>query len=222
MKEYGKLCTLIYDLDKKFASDEEIEIYTKHIKSKKDKILEPMCGSGRFYIPLLRSGYDITGFDSSNEMLKSCRKRCQIENLTPNIFNETILNLTNYNKFDHILVPIGSMSLLIEQNELLKSLKNVYKSLNENGFFVFSFLNFNNCEVDETQNWTESMKYPIENMEISCKHKTSYNKDLKIIDMKLMYELMKDDSVLEEEYQDFPMRLFNEENIIRDLKEIGF
>lgn len=222
MKEYGKLCTLIYDLDKKFADNEEIEIYTKHIDSKNDKILEPMCGSGRFYIPLLKSGYNITGFDSSNEMLKSCRKRCRIENLTPNIYNSTIMNLTNFDKFDHILIPIGSVSLLIEPEELTKSFQNIYKSLNDNGYFVFSFLNFNNCDTEETLTWTESMRYPLDNMEICCKQKTSYNKDSDIIDMKLLYELIQNNSVIEEEHQHFPMKLLKEENIISYLKEIGF
>ncbi len=222
MKEYGKLCTLIYDLDKKFADIEEIETYTKHIKSKNDKILEPMCGSGRFYIPLLKSGYNITGFDSSNEMLKSCRKRCEIENLTPNVYNSTIINLTSLDKFDHILIPIGSISLLIEPDELTKSFQNIYQSLNNNGNFVFSFLNFNNCNTEESLIWTESMRYTLDNKEISCKQKTSYNKDLNIIEMKLLYELIQNNSVIEEEYQDFPMKLLKDEYILNNLEEVGF
>ena len=40
--------------------------------------------------------------------------------------------------------------------------------------------------------------------------------------MKLLYELKKEDELIEEEYQDFPMKLYKEEVIEKYLHEIGF
>ena len=34
------------------------------------KILEPLCGSGRFLVPFVERGLDISGIDLSNEMLQ--------------------------------------------------------------------------------------------------------------------------------------------------------
>lgn len=91
MSKYGKLCTLIYDLDKPYAVKEETESYTKFVTSKKDKILEPMCGSGRFYIPFLKDGYNITGFDLSRPMLEACRNKCSKLGMIADIFKADIV-----------------------------------------------------------------------------------------------------------------------------------
>ncbi|MBN2532855.1 MAG: hypothetical protein JXB88_08190 [Spirochaetales bacterium] len=68
---YGKLCTIIYDLDKPMAGEKELSLYKRFVNSKDDPILESMCGSGRFYIPLLKQGYNISGFDLSDEIMNS-------------------------------------------------------------------------------------------------------------------------------------------------------
>jgi SAM-dependent methyltransferase len=70
----GKLCTIFNDLGKSLAAREETGLYTRFVRSKRESILEPMCGSGRFLLPLLQQGYDISGFDLSSDMLDACRK----------------------------------------------------------------------------------------------------------------------------------------------------
>lgn len=52
MSYYGKLCTLMYDIDKPFLPENELSFYKKYLYSKDVEILEPMCGSGRFFIPI--------------------------------------------------------------------------------------------------------------------------------------------------------------------------
>ena len=45
-----------------------MDFYLSYAK-KEMSILEPLCGSGRFFIPFLENGFDIKGVDNSREML---------------------------------------------------------------------------------------------------------------------------------------------------------
>ena len=42
------------------------------------KILEPLCGSGRFLIPFYKRGYDICGTDLSKEMCEMFLYECSV------------------------------------------------------------------------------------------------------------------------------------------------
>ena len=80
---YKTLCTQFYELDKPFAPKEALGWYLNHAKEANGPILEPMCGTGRFLLPLLEKGYSVTGFDYSPDMLEICRKKCEAQGLKP-------------------------------------------------------------------------------------------------------------------------------------------
>ena len=221
MSNYGKLCTIIYDLDKPYAVKEEIEIYSRLVELKNDKILEPMCGSGRFYVPLLKDGYNITGFDLSKDMLEACRKKCSKLKIKPNIFKADVVDYQCGIKYKYIFIPVGSISLLISKNDLRQSLSNVYNCLENNGIFVFSYLGIES-KGEDINEWKEMQNYTIGNKKIICKQKSTYIKDSDILDIKLLYELIQNEVVIENEYQDFPVKLFTEEYLKEILKTIGF
>ena len=54
---YKNLCTEYYELDKPHASEDALQCYLKYADEAKGSILEPMCGTGNFLIPLLEKGY---------------------------------------------------------------------------------------------------------------------------------------------------------------------
>jgi len=221
MSYYGKLCTMIYDLDKPFAVKDEIELYTNSIDSKQARILEPMCGSGRFYIPLLKEGYNITGFDLSQEMLNSCIKKCSKLEIEPKVFKADIVKYKSKEKYDYVFIPIGSISLIIDESDLLQSFINIFECLEKKGIFIFSFLNFNS-KAENIPDWKEIMRYSINGKEIVCKQKLNYIEDSKLLDIKLLYELIQNDTVIEKEKQYFPIKLYNEKYLQEKLFQVGF
>jgi len=75
-KAYGKLCTQFYDLHKPQAQEESLQYYISCAKRCFGPILEPMCGSGRYLIPMMEQGFSIQGFDSSPSMLEACKEKC--------------------------------------------------------------------------------------------------------------------------------------------------
>ncbi len=65
---YGSLCTEMYEILQEQAPQNELDFYLSYAEKGK-KILEPLCGSGRFLVPFLERGFDISGMDLSGEML---------------------------------------------------------------------------------------------------------------------------------------------------------
>ena len=82
---YRALCTEYYELDKPSAPKDALECYLHYAKEANGPILEPMCGTGRFLIPLLEHGYAVTGFDYSPYMLDVCRRKCEERGLITNL-----------------------------------------------------------------------------------------------------------------------------------------
>lgn len=118
---YGTLCTEFYDADKQFAAAEELKLYQEQFR-KSDLLLEPMCGSGRLLIPLLQTGYNVHGFDSSKVMLESCRKRAAQLNLIPSLGQHDVENFPLEQKYNGIIIPLGSFQLLYPREAAHKSL----------------------------------------------------------------------------------------------------
>ena len=71
---YGSLCTEMYEILHEQAPQDELDFYLSYAEKGK-KILEPLCGSGRFLIPFLERGFDIFGMDLSEEMLGKLKRK---------------------------------------------------------------------------------------------------------------------------------------------------
>lgn len=221
MSYYGKLCTLMYDMDKPFAPKDELAFYKKYLGSKNTNILEPMCGSGRFYIPVLKEGYKIDGFDISQDMLQACIDKCKEIGIEPSVSIQDISNFNLNKKYDLIFIPCGSICLLITNEKVSKSLSNMYWHLNEGGSFLVSFLN-ENARSENIDEFVETKRKPVDGFLLIEYWKVQYNSDTNVMDYKLKYELIKDDSVVEEEYMDFPIKLYSENEFTEFLLAAGF
>ena len=71
---YGHLCTEMYEILHEKASQDELDFYLSYAECGK-KILEPLCGSGRFLVPFTERGVDICGMNLSGEMLGKLKQK---------------------------------------------------------------------------------------------------------------------------------------------------
>lgn len=133
---YMKLCTEYYDLTKPEADIKEVNFYENLLKTSKGPILEAMCGSGRLLIPLLKKGLVLEGVDNSSSMLQSCKKRCSDQNLSIQLYNQSLNNLHLPKKFGLIFIAIGSFQLISDRIEALQILKQLRSSLLPKGTLV--------------------------------------------------------------------------------------
>jgi SAM-dependent methyltransferase len=106
---YKKLCARFYDIDHPSPPPDEFAFYRDILGEVDGPVLEPMCGSGRFLVPLLEHGCDIYGFDGSSAMIDACRNRL---NGDERIQLATFESFNSPNAFQACIIPAGSFSLL--------------------------------------------------------------------------------------------------------------
>ncbi len=211
---YGSLCSWFYDIDKPTAPKKELDFYLSFAK-KGDKILEPMCGSGRFLIPFLQQGYDIDGFDLSVDMVDRCIKKLKDANIDADI---TISDFNNYiptKKYNYIFIAASSLSLLTEKNDVIKAINLMKSCLDENGLIIVSVeTNFGKEHINNpnfifaTNDYTPGKSVMYGDIKITTKGRSIYNSEKGVSLSEGVYELYENNVFIRNEYEDFALKLY--------------
>jgi len=112
------------------------EYFQNEIKNAGGKVLEIGVGTGRLFINALNQGADIYGLDISESMLEVLYKKIQQEKHY-RISLQNIIDFAFDFKFDLIIAPFRVVMHLLDKEEQIKAIDNVYKHLNNNGRFIF-------------------------------------------------------------------------------------
>jgi len=110
--DYGTLATEVYDLDKPIGSSfGDVEYYRRKLAGITGRILEPATGTGRILIPLLQSGLDVEGLDTSPDMLAVCRQHCHDRGLDPVLRQADMTTFAQAGAYQAVIIPAGSYSM---------------------------------------------------------------------------------------------------------------
>ena len=110
--------------------------------NKQPRILDIGCGTGRHSIELTKRGYNVTGIDLSESMLKRAKEKALKENLNIDFQKQDARNLTFKNEFDLAIMLCEGAFPLMETDEMnFQILQNASKALKENGKLIFTTLN---------------------------------------------------------------------------------
>lgn len=211
---------MLYEVDKSAANKKELEFYLSFVKDQDMKVLEPMCGNGRMLIPFMQNGIDIEGFDISKEMLKACVEKAERLNLKPNVWYQDIGNFKNSNKYDLIIIPFGSFSLLGD-DIAVKSLQNMKAVLKDDGKILLTIIK-KKSEIKELLDWTETDRVSFNKEIIVVYKKSVYDKRTSSLNTKIRYELLQGNQTQKVEIMDFPLRLYSSEEFESILYSNGF
>lgn len=119
----------------------EVLFIEKVLELKKDmKILDLACGYGRHAIELAKRGYNITGFDYSEYLLKIAREKAEKENLKINFLKGDMRELPFNEEFDAIYNFFTSFGYFSDE-ENFNVLKGVSKALKKGGKFLIDTMN---------------------------------------------------------------------------------
>ncbi len=142
---YGSLCTEMYEILHRKAPQDELAFYLSYAASGM-KILEPLCGSGRFLVPFLRSGFNIFGIDLSGEMLEKLREKAP----NADVVQADICTYLTDERYDYIFVSSSSISLFTDLSVCKRILSTLKDLLSPHGKLVFSVDTLaNRCPNDE-------------------------------------------------------------------------
>ncbi|ARH00014.1 class I SAM-dependent DNA methyltransferase [Legionella micdadei] len=217
---YQNLCTEVYELSKPHAPYEAYQFYRSYASEAKGPILEPMCGTGRFLLPLAEENFDIHGFDASHPMLERLHAKASIKNLKPNVWHGFIEDLNQSNQYQLIFIPSGSFGLITEKTDIQRALKTIYEHLNDSGLFVFEAETFN--AVPKTLGtWRGSRWQKKDGSFILLSQLAMLDDEICYSIGK--YELIDGNSVIQTEIEEYKIRIYQDPNFLLNLlTEVGF
>lgn len=101
-----------------------------------DRILELACGTGRVTVALAQAGFNVTGIDNSEGMLREARKKSGKAGVEIKLVKADIRNFDLDTKFSLVIFPANALCHLLDLVDFEACLAKVRKHLAPNGRFV--------------------------------------------------------------------------------------
>lgn len=218
---YQTLCTQFYDLEKPHAPPDALLYYLDKAKEANGKILEPMCGTGRFFVQLLEKGYNITGFDRSPHMLRVCEEKCAAKGLQGNLQEADFESFTSNERYKLIFIPSSSFCLLTDPLAVHKALEKIYTLLDQEGKFIFEVETIHAAEEGVGGWHARWIELPDRSLLVG-NFATRFNPQNHIETVLCRYELWENNAIVATEVENFQVRLYETDGIDALLEEQGF
>jgi SAM-dependent methyltransferase len=215
---YRGLCAEVYDLSKPNPPEDAYFFYKNYVKAARGAVLEPMCGTGRFLIPLLEEGFDVHGFDASPSMLAKLREKVKVKNLTANVRHGFTRDPMPSGKYDLIFIPSGSFCLLTDEAEVRATLQNFYNNLTDGGILLFEVETMKS--MSELGHWRISTWPKADGTAIRLSQMTQFEAGIHQILGE--YELIADNQIIYREIETYGIRIYNQNTLTIILQSIGF
>lgn len=224
LKTYQKLSTIFYDLELESQENSKLALkfYLDYALNAHGPILEPMCGTGRFLIPMLNANLNIEGFDASEHMLNALTaKYKKISTQKAPVQKLFVQDFKSEKKFNLIFVPFGSWGLITDIEQSKVCLKNMYNHLNINGKLVLEIETINSVpstcgtECFGSHNLKDNTRITINTL-------NNYNPNTQIFSSRCQYKLIKNNIITETEEEIFEQYLYKYNELDIYLKDAGF
>lgn len=223
--EYYGLMVKYWDLLRGDTSSwEDRFFFLDVIKKYGQPALDIGCAAGRLLLDYLSQGIDIDGVDISPEMIAICRENASKKGLSPNLYNQSMTELSLPRKYKTILVPSSSFQLLLKPEEPLQALRRIYEHLEAGGAFAMPLMAIWKEGDDLESEFTREVTRPEDGATIRRKSWSRFNPDTQMEDTRDTWEVIKDGQVIETEiHEQAPAtRSFTQEEALRLLEQAGF
>ena len=221
MNSYLQLCTEFYDIDKPAAPPDALEFYLRYAQRARGAILEPMCGSGRFLIPLMQRGFDIEGVDASPHMLAACRARCASLGLLPTLHPQFLHALSLKRPFNLAFIPAGSFTLITDLAQVKESLRRIHAALLPGAKFVFETCR-RKPEASHSWPWGGRWVQRDDGARIIISWLGHYDASTSTAHDVHRYDLVKDGVLLASQFEELDRRRYTLKELRLLLEEAGF
>ena len=125
-----------------------------------DSVLELGCGYGRVLEALASEGLQITGLDTSRELLALAEARLQrVDGNKGALVLGDMRRFAFDQKFDRILIPYSGLFCLTSQSDVEACLQNIASHLTPAGQFIFDAYSADNFHDDPEQDVTEQSQW---------------------------------------------------------------
>ncbi|MCD4658091.1 MAG: class I SAM-dependent methyltransferase [Planctomycetes bacterium] len=121
--------------------DDDLNFYLSWMKKLGGSALELACGTGRLLIPAIEQGFDVTGIDISEDMLKQARVKAKEFGINAEIIHADIRNFKLERKFSLIYLPFNSIAHLYTRKDIEQCFQKVRQHLESEGRFIIDYFN---------------------------------------------------------------------------------
>lgn len=218
LNTYLSLCAEVYDLSKPNPQEDAYAFYRDYAMKANGAILEPMCGTGRFLLPMLEEGLNVHGFDASNHMLKVLYAKAKAKNLKPTVWKGFVEDLKRPEKYNLIFIPSGSFCLIIDTAQVEKSLKVIYDHLKKDGIFLFEAETL--YSAPQADIWRGSV-WPKPHGQKIILSQLATMQDYICTNIR-KYELMNVDKIIYTEIEELKVKIYEQDQLMGMLKSAGF
>jgi methyltransferase family protein len=217
---YLNLCTQVYELSKPKPPEDDYRFYKSYVEQANEKILEPMCGTGRFLLPLLQDGFQVDGFDASQHMLDALNDKAKKLGLEPNVWQDYAENINQYKKYNLIFIPSGSFGLILDNTSAYETLNAFYSILNDGGKLVFEAETLKAIPDKFGVSRSSMYKCGDENMILATYFALPPEDNVSTSICR--YELVTAGNIIKTEIEDFKVRMYESNDLKEKLENIGF
>ena len=219
---YRTLCTEFYDLELKGKGRDALAFYMAYARQAVGPILEPMCGTGRFLIPMLQEGLDAEGFDASEYMLEALQQNYfRATGRQAPVWQQFVQDFSSDKVYQLVFIPFGSWGLITEVSERVVSLQQLYKHLALGGRLILEIETIASvpypCGI-----WRRGVHVRADGALIAINTLTSYDSITQLFQSVCRYELIKDNAIIAVETEDFKQYLFGHDELDEQLQTVGF
>lgn len=120
------------------------------------RLLEPACGSGRLVAEMASRGYEVVGFDLSDEALRYARERLKRRKLDAVLFKADMRDFEAPGTFDMAYNFVNTFRHLLTEREARQHLQVVRRHLRPGGLYVVGLHLFPpDADNHSCERWTE-------------------------------------------------------------------
>jgi SAM-dependent methyltransferase len=222
MEMYKKLCTQFYDLEPHRDGAAALKFYVQRAQQAQGPVLEPMCGTGRFLIPILQLGLDALGFDASADMLAAFKRNfARVSQAQAPVWQQFVQDFASDTRYKLIFVPYGSWGLITDIEVAKKSLEIMYHHLAPGGKFIVEIETIASvpqpCGILRRGVHTRP-----DGSKIAVNTIATYNESTQMFKAVCRYESIVNNVVVEVEDEAFYMYLYHFDEMDEQLRAVGF
>lgn len=137
---YGKYYDIIY-ADKEYEKECDFleGIFKKYAGSLPKTTLDAGCGTGSHAVSLGKRGFNITGIDASETMIRIARAKAERNGVNIDFHVMDLRKLKLNKKFDACISMFTVVGYIVETEDVEKVFRNIRKHLNTHSLFIFDF-----------------------------------------------------------------------------------
>jgi len=143
---------LYYDIAFQSITGDEVPfldaLYREMAPTRRKRMLEPACGSGRLVAALAKRGYAVTGFDLNDAMLAFAEQRLRRTRTTARLSRGDMRRFSLRGRFDFAHCLVNSFKYMTSEAAAREHLQAVAQHLVPGGIYV---LGFHLSEYDDDQ-----------------------------------------------------------------------